>query len=296
MIQEIKKYLGNSKFEVIKTIRIKEGVHVYRAKLDGEYVVVKYFEKEEDKREILNYKLLNELSILTMNVIKYEESFIVLEDINYSELWRLGEPEDLSNKKVAFNLATWYFDFHEKGLNYENLNSMYNETDYITKDNLQDLINKFPEGKEVFSYIIDNLDKLKKYIAETTKTFNYNDFYWTNILVSKDENLAIPYDYNFLGSGFRYNDIKNVCSSLSPDAGEVFLKEYNRLYKEKYGYDRNQEEIEEIKIYNVTSIIFALISAFKREVLPEWADEVKKEVIDGTLLKHANILFDTKKY
>lgn len=36
------------------------------------------------------------------------------------------------------------------------------------------------------------------------------------------------FDYNLLGVGFRYNDIRNVCSSLSKDVEETLT--YNDFY------------------------------------------------------------------
>ncbi len=289
---EINNAFPNVSLQKIKLIRAKNGVYVYRGKLDKQWVVIKYFEKEDDKREISNYRMLNELKILTMNVIAYGISCILLEDIGCSDIWRLGKEEDLQDEAVALQLAHWYFDLHEKGSIYENLDKMYHETDEITEANLKNLCDKLPQYKDTFDYINSNLGNLNKLISEIKQTFNYNDFYWTNLLVSKDKSAAIPFDYNLLGAGFRYNDIRNVSSSLSKEAETVFLNEYNRLYEEKHGRSRNKEEFKEQRIDKVTSVLISLIEAFKRKDFPSWANSAKNSVISGNLLKAAKSLFE----
>lgn len=289
---EIKEVLPDKSIQILSLIRAKDGVFVYRGILDEQPVVIKYFEKEGDRREISNYRLLNELNIPTMQVMAYGTCCIVLEDIDFSCRWRLGKEEDLKDEAVALRLARWYFDFHEKGYHYEGLDKMYRETDCITEYNLKLLCNKLPQAKDTFDYIIRNLESLNKLVSEITDTFNYNDFYWTNLLVSKDKSAAMPFDYNLLGAGSRYNDIRNVSYSLSEKARTVFINEYNRQYEEKHGYSRFEEEFREQQIYEVTSILFSLITACQRENFPSWANAPRDAAIKGELLKNARILFE----
>jgi ribosomal protein S6 len=290
--EEIKNALPKATLQNIALIRVKKGVYVYRAELDDQSVVIKYFEKEQDKREISNYRILNALKIPTMRVIAYGLCCIVLEDIDCSDVWRLGKEEDLQDKVVALQLAHWYFDFHEKGSIYQNLDKMYHETDDITQENLRSLCYQLPQASETFEYIIVHLESLNKLISEMKQTFNYNDFYWTNLLVSKDKNAAMPFDYNLLGAGFRYNDIRNVTSSLSKETKITFLNEYNRLYEEKYGYSREQEGLKEKRIDNVTSCLVSLIAAFERDTFPSWANSTKEDTVGGKLLEMAKDLFE----
>lgn len=289
---EIDKVLPNVSLQNIMLIRAKDGVYVYKGKLDNQSIVIKHFEREDDKREISNYRLLNELKIPTMQVIAYGISCIVLEDIDCSDIWRLGKEEDLQDEVVALQIAHWYFDFHEKGSLYGNLDKMYHEIDCITRANLKNLSDKLPQAKDTFDYITANLGNLNTLISETMQTFNYNDFYWTNLIVSKDKSAAMPFDYNLLGAGFRYNDIRNVSWSLSKGAGTVFLNEYNRLYKDKYGYSRNEEDFKEQQIDKVTSVLVSLITAFEQKNFPSWANSAKDAVINGDLLKAAISLLE----
>jgi hypothetical protein len=66
-------------------------------------------------------------------------------------------------------------------------------------------------------------------ITSLDETLTYNDFYWTNLAVSSDRKEALMFDYNLLGVGFRYNDIRNVCSSLSEEAQKVFVDVYGEI-------------------------------------------------------------------
>jgi hypothetical protein len=157
---------------------------------------------------------------------------------------------------------------------------------------LKNICHKLPQARRTFEYIIANLESLNKLIFEIRQTFNYNDFYWTNLLVSKDKTAAMPFDYNLLGAGFCYNDIRNVTSSLAKEAKIVFLNEYNRLYEQKHGCTRQQEELKEKRIDKVTSSLIALIAAFERDTFPSWANSAKEEAISGNLLNMAKNLFE----
>jgi hypothetical protein len=253
---------------------------------------VKYFENESDKREIMNYRILNEHNIPTIKVLVYGESSIVMEDISVSDDLRLGIAEDLQDAEVAKSLAHWYFDFHEKGLMVPELHTLEHEFDVITEENLKMLCEKMPEAAETFNYLLSHYDKLRKLIDTPTYTLTYNDFYWSNFIVRKDKREARMFDYNLLGRGYRYSDFRNVCWDMSEEARAAFTGEYNRLYFDKYGMDRTAEETIEKRIDDVMGDLQGLITAFGRTHFPEWAEGAKNEAVDGTLLNKAKNLFE----
>ncbi len=51
-------------------------------------------------------------------------------------------------------------------------------------------------------------------------------FYYTNMAIAKDHSSALMFDYNLLGKGYVYSDLRNVTSTLSPKVKDVFLSEY----------------------------------------------------------------------
>lgn len=103
------------------------------------------------------------------------------------------------------------------------------------------------------------------------ETINYNDFYWTNFAVSRDGKIAVVFDYNMMGKGFRYNDVRNVSVSLEGRAREAFLEAYGKC-----------NEIEKI-IDKPMSCIFDLIAAYNREVFPNWGQDSLEKVNNGEL-------------
>ena len=287
-LQDIsQKPIGN-----FQLIRAKSGVYVYRCLYNGIPAVVKYFENESDRREILNYQILQRHNIPTIQTLAFGKASIVMEDISVSENWRLGMAEDLNDTEVAKNLARWYFMFHENGADAKELSDLYFEYDRITTENLELLANKLPAAQDLFQFLLAHYDKLYALIHKPAFTLTYNDFYWVNFVVRKDKTAAMMFDYNLLGKGYRFSDFRNVCSSLSDAAEQAFRAEYERLYLVKHGHSRvaDAEKMEQA-IDEVLSPLFSLMVAyFDREHFPDWAEEDKLKAVDGRLLAKAKQL------
>ena len=278
--------------EDFQLIREKWGVHVYRCTYENKPAVVKYFENEGDKREIKNYCILNEHNIPTIKVFAYGEASIVMEDIVASDDWRLGIAEDFQDAEVAKSLAHWYFNFHEQGLAVPELNTLEGEFDMITEARLNMLCEKLPEAAGTFRYILSQYDKLRKILDTPTYTLTYNDFYWSNFIVRKNKQAALMFDYNLLGRGYRYSDMRNVCWSLSEETRIIFTDEYNRLYFDKYGMDRTAENAAEKRIDDVMDDLYQFVIALERKNFTEWAEKHKNEAVDGTLLNKVKELLE----
>ena len=272
-------------------IREKSGVYVYRCLYGGVPAVVKYFENESDRREILNYQILQRHGIPTIQTFAFGKASLVMEDILSSAIWRLGEAPDLKDATVASNLARWYFTFHENGANVPELDNLYFEYDWITKANLLKLADKLPETTALCQFLVAQYEKLHALIYKPMFTLTYNDFYWVNFVVRKDSTAAMMFDYNLLGKGYRFSDFRNVCSSLSGPAGDAFRAEYEGLYLAKHGHSRSQAEKLEQDIDEVLSPLFSLmVACFDREHFPDWALEEKQKAEDGSLLAKAKEL------
>ena len=61
-----------------RIIRAKSGVYLYKCLYDGKAAAVKYFEKEEDRREILNYRILVRHAIPTIRTFALGDAAIVM--------------------------------------------------------------------------------------------------------------------------------------------------------------------------------------------------------------------------
>ncbi len=267
----------------LKEIRNKDGIYLFRVAYKNKHYVVKYFLKKEYTREIKNYSILKELNISTIKVFAHTDRSILLEDLERSEDYRLGVAADLSDIEVAKVLAAWYIDLHNKGERYiiEKHDNLYREIDIITKENVEFLKHSSnTRDYKVWNIILDNYDMIFNKVEELEKTLTYNDFYWTNLAVSKDTKKAMMFDYNLLGIGFRYSDIRNVCSSLSEEAGRVFIEEYGEI-----------NETEKV-IDDALSILITLIFAYKRPKFPGWAQESLNAVFRGELEKAFKKILD----
>jgi len=274
-----------------RLIRAKGGVYVYTCLYDGTPAVVKYFEKEDDRREILNYRILAKHGIPTIKTYALGKASLVIEDISVSENWRLGMAEDLEDIDIAKSLAYWYFTFHENGAAASELDTLFFEFAQITMENLQMLLRELPEAQELFEFLFAHYDKFREMIFMPTFTMTYNDFYWTNFVVSTDKKSAMMFDYNCMGKGYRLSDFRNVCWSMSDEAKKAFQDEYNRRYVEKHKNSRAEAEKFERRIDDVAGPLYTLIVAYNNnESFPDWAKRSKKEVLDGSLLLKAKQL------
>jgi len=272
-------------------IRARSGIYVYRCLYGGLPAVAKYFEKEEDRREILNYHILARHGIPTIKTFALADATLVMEDISESEDWRPGIAEDLRDVAIAKCLARWYFTLHESGTAVPELDSLYFEYDSITEDNLKLLVLKLPEANELFTFLLTHYKELHELIYKPSFTLTYNDFYWTNFVVHKDKTAAMMFDYNLMGRGYRFSDFRNVCWSMSDDAKTAFTSEYNQLYFDKHNHIRTEIEVLEKRVDDVMGPLFSLLVAFtEHENLPNWAKESKNDAINGSLLSNAKQL------
>ncbi len=269
-----------SRFE---PIRSKAGVHVFRCGYEGKPAVVKFFEHAGDRREIDHYRILKTIGVPTLNAYALGKSCIVMEDISASSDWRLGDEADMTRPAVLRSLAKWYFALHEAGENLPQLTEMYSENDELTPSAIAFLREKLPGAEPLCAFILSRLDDLRGLLRAGENTLAYNDFYFTNLLVRKDETAAMMFDYNLMGRGCRYADFRNVESSVSSEAFAAFTEEYAALYRAKHGRGFSFGETDR-RLDEFVSPLLGLVSALKREKFPAWASGMREDALNGELL------------
>lgn len=285
ILEELSKHqIDITLVENLTKITEKDGIFVYRFTFEKIHCVIKYFELEKDRREIFYYKLLKVINVPTIKVYSMSLTSIILEDIKLSSKYRLGKIEDLSNSKIAIGIYNWYKILHQNSRIYLNthqevLSELYCEYDLLSKNNVEEIIDKTNSAKyEYWNLLLSQFDNIKKQVDKLSQTLTYNDFYYTNFIVSNDETEVIMFDYNLLGKGFVYSDIRNVFSSLNEPAKDIFLKaykEYNVI--EKY-------------IDDVLSPLLGLHMAFSKEKFPKWAEEDLRKIENGELALKIKLL------
>ena len=263
---------------ICSLIRAKAGISLYRVKSEGKSFVLKVFEKQEDAREIENYRILSSLGIPTLPLLGVTQNAILLPDVEASSEYRIGMENDLSDPQIAKAIAKWYRELHTKGRSFlaDNRIPMYDESDLITLTNLDIVAEKTDtKDRDLWKVIREHFNMIRSRIDALPRTLTYNDFYWTNLIVSKDHKKAFMFDYNLLGKGIAYGDIRNVTSSLSHEAADAFLEEYwNDIAEEQKKADA------------FMAPLVTLFLACEQEDFPFWANTSLMELINGDILRH----------
>lgn len=261
--------------ESISILQDKDGVAVARIAGNEKSYVVKCFQKDEHKREMENYRLLESLGIPTIRVIASTDSALLLEDIDCSPTYRLGIEEDMSDPEVARRIAVWYKLLHRRGYGYicQSGESMYDEADFFTLENIACIKEKtVTQDAPAWVLLEQNYAAINDLLHKTRRTITYNDFYYTNMVVAKDKSSALMFDYNLLGKGYAYTDVRNVLSSLSEEAGKAFLDEYG-------DFDPVEKALDD-----VVSVVVTLYLACLRDEFPWWAQALLDE-LNTTFIK-----------
>jgi hypothetical protein len=259
-------------FTSLTLIRNKDGVSVWRVTTADDSYVMKCFDKPEYRRGIANYRILSSLNIPTLKVIAETGHSLLIEDIENSVYW-LGTAEDINNSETAKMIARWYKTLHENGREYASTHSLYDECGNLTLENLKTIQEKTgTDTLSVWRLIEEHFTQIHTAAISLPRTLTYNDFHYTNLAVARDGSAAFVFDYNMLGKGYVYSDIRNVCGHLgSEEARAAFLSEYG-------DYDKK-----EIAVDDVVNLLFGLHIACGRENFPDWGQKLLDMVKDGRL-------------
>ena len=262
---------------LVQKIREKAGISLYRVESEGRHYVLKVFENPDDRREIENYKILASLGIPTLPMLKHTHCALLLPDVERASEYRLGCEADLSDIQVASALAKWYKELHSKGREYISRNNpgLYDEIDQITLLNLDMVAHKTNTAENpLWPVLRRRFEEIRRRIDGLPRTLTYNDFYWTNLVVARDRSSAMMLDFNLLGKGYAYGDLRNVTSSLSPEAAEAFLHEYGE------DFDGREEKVAD----EVLSHLVTLVTACERNSFPGWAETSLHALKSGAVL------------
>lgn len=265
--------------DLIENVQHKDGIGVFRVWCGEKSYVLKHFERQDFRREVENYRILQWLGIPTIPMIACTEEAILLEDLEADGAYRLAVSDDLKDERVLQNVARWYRLLHEKGRKGAVQTGLYSELDCLTRQNFRLIGQKTgTAGEPVWHFLDEHAGDLLKKLNEIPKTLTYNDFYDGNLAVARDGTGALMFDYNLLGTGMAASDVRNVTYGLSEGAKAAFLKEYGPVNRE------------EIRLDQVTGTLTALYTACLREALPSWAEKELERVRNGSLLASAQAL------
>lgn len=250
-------------YSQVNLLQDEEDVLVARAVSTGGQAVLKVYLAPEYRREIANYRLLAELGVPTLRVLGATEMSLLLEDVDISLSLRLGREEDLASPKAGTLIARWYKRLHDQGRTYLHNHpdaALYQEIEALTAENLRLVQDRTgAPSLAVWALLEEKLPDIRRAVESLVPTLNYNDFYYTNLIMARDGSSAMMYDYDLLGQGYAWADVRNVCSSLEPEAKAAFLREY--------GSTDPQEKL----VDDVVCPLTTLYAACKEKSFPKWA-------------------------
>ena len=253
-------------------LREKDGVLVARVQAGQAHFVLKCFRNEAYRREIGWYRALAELRVPTPRLVAATEASLLLEDVSFGGPLRLGTEADMRDPAVGTLLARWYRGLHEAGRVWlqSHPEPVYSEADDFSRENLALLEKRFLLGDlPAWRRLNGRFEELSALLSARCDTLTYNDFYYTNLMVTRDGSSALMFDYNLLGRGCAAGDLRNVTSSLSPEAAEAFLAVYGEV------------PLLDVALDDVTSPVMTLRAACRRETFPVWGEEALALLRDG---------------
>jgi len=251
----------------VALIHQKHGNEMYRICTHDRSYVLKYFSPANDAREIQVYRLLQEGGVPTLPVYACSERSILLEDLDTSPSWRLATEADVARAETGAAVGRWYRQLHDFGhalFQQDPARAAFLDSEYDALD--EATIRETAEqldlaGLAVWELAVQSVPVLKAALEQYPQTICYNDFYWTNLALSRDTDPieAIVFDYHLVGRGTAYSDWRNVVGSLRPEAKEAFLSVYGPV-------DKRQAVLDE-----PLALLYGLAVAVKRPRLPQWA-------------------------
>jgi hypothetical protein len=255
------------------------GHRLWRIAAGEQSYVLKWF-PTGDRGETEAYRLLRELGVPTLPVHGAAEDALLLEDLETSPAWRLATEEDVTDPRVGRAVARWYQVFHRQGATLTARPGgppgfLAREIDCLDPDSLHAAGCRLDlEDRPGWRLALEHIDALKGAMRALPETLNYNDFYWTNLALSRSPTpvqQAIVFDYHLLGIGVRFSDCRNVAGSLRDDAVAAFWEEYGPL-----------DEREEILDRPLATLV-ALVTASRMPTFPRWASASREQVLRGGL-------------
>lgn len=263
----------------VELIHRKHGNHLYRVRCDAQPYVLKRFGDPAQATEVQSYTLLQNLGVPTLPVCGQGWDALLLEDLASSSVWRLAEIVDVERSETGAAIARWYLALHSAGQKLLADSAtvpafLRREVDALNAETIIETGERLElAGDPVWRLAADHIEPIKQAMRSLPETLNYNDFYWTNLALSRSESplRAIVFDYHLLGIGLRYSDCRNVVGSLGERAAMAFW--------ETYGPVDEREQL----LDGPTSVLYALFVASHRPGFPSWTQGCLQSVENGEL-------------
>ena len=243
-------------------IHDKGGNRLYRLLVDQRPLILKIVSDEVESRA---YTMLSRLGVPTLPVHAQVDDAILLDDLEHSHTWRLATDQDVGRRDVGVAVARWYRAFHDAGSAYLDTrrpNWLKREWDALNAASIMETGHRLDlQHLPVWTLAASMVSELKDAAGALPQVFNYNDFHWSNLALSRTEIPieAVVFDLGLLGTGLRYSDVRNVVGSLTGEAVRAFRDFYGPV---------NEREV---LIDSPMSDLHGLWEASLQARFPSWA-------------------------
>jgi hypothetical protein len=269
---------------VVRSVDVLSGRHghmIWRIVTPQHSYILKWQPETDASVEVEGYLLLQKLGVPSLPLYGSTTHALLLEDLARSDAWRPAVQADSARAEVGRAVARWYRVLHDAG---EALLSdgdcptfLTRETDELEPHGILATGRALGvAGCPVWRLASEHIGLLKAAVGRLSVTLNYNDFYWTNLALSRREDArleAIVFDYHLLGVGMRYSDCRNVAGSLSGAAVGAFWDTYGSV------------DPREAKLDQPLAALHALHVASHMPRFPTWAEDSLASVMSGDLEK-----------
>lgn len=272
--------IGAAEIDSLETLRRRDTHTVYRLVLAKGSYILKCFQDAHPGRELAVYDLLNSCRVPTLSVHARSDNAILLEDLGHSPAWRQAQDTDQDTVATGHAIAAWYRQLHTAG--YACVGEGRGQAAFLGSWVEEIKIDDLQRVEKTFSFTdepgwrqaLTHLDALKSAYLSLPQTFNYNDFAFENLALSRSSAqplAAVVYDYDQFYTGLVYSDWRNVIGGLRGAARLGFIEAYGPIRDEEKLYDEP------------LSLLFGLLVASRRKSLPTWAKPLLDMVRNGEL-------------
>ena len=254
----------------IALLRHKDGVALFRVNTGSQRLVLKLFTRQNDAREIALYHLLAAHGVKTLSMMAETPDAFLMEDLDFSPIYRLGKRGDCQDVQVMAALGHWYRALHQAKLG-EN-GAFYSELDLFSPARASEAADKTGSRDAPFWQMLsDSHGIIDQWLLNAPKALCYNDFHWDNLVVARDVGEAWMMDYNLMGYGLAAGDLDNALWFSDEKARQAFLA----------GYGRDIEQTEQA-VWRLVGPMISLYMALEKGLpLPKWAEATVKEIRSG---------------
>lgn len=271
----------------MELIREKDRISIYRVVVEEQTLILKIIDNPKYLKEIILYKLFQKINLNTIQTYAMTDHCILMEDISTSKFLRLGKETDMTNPKIMYALGEWYKKLHTEGvdlINYLKTDPSFTNLslELLNESNIKQLSSYLElEDNRFFEIMLGNLTNIRNKIFSFEETLCYQDFYYENLVVSKDESIAFMFDYNMINIGYVESDLNNALW-FSDDKSKC-------AFFENYGY------VSELKMnfFYLINKVITLIDETKKGKKAKYIDDIIRTIRDGEMLELLNEVLKT---